>query len=104
MRQPLVGHASTYLVELVAQINRVDVIALQIREHDDLSTGSSSVILIALVRNIQEYTHKEDHREEKSRRHEDGEEEEPCCVHKRPLMSSIDSVEWSGQEKTRKMN
>lgn len=39
MRQPLVGHASTYLVELVAQINRVDVIALQIREHDDLSTG-----------------------------------------------------------------
>lgn len=74
------------MVELVAEVNRVDVVALQIREHDDLSTGCSSVILIALTKNMErEATHKEDHREEKSRRHEDGEEEEPCCVHKRPL-------------------
>jgi hypothetical protein len=36
-KQPLRGRInSAYLVELVAQINRVDVVALQIREHDDL--------------------------------------------------------------------
>lgn len=28
----------TYLIQLIAEVNRVDIVAFQIREHDDLYT------------------------------------------------------------------
>lgn len=67
---------ATHGIELVAQVDRVDVVAFEIREHDDLRRASELVESSAEARLK---THEKHHREKQSRGHEDREEKEPCC-------------------------
>ena len=59
-----------YLVELVAKICGVDVVAFEVREHDDLRWVSGHAVVERFA------THKKDHRKEQSCGHKDQEEEQ----------------------------
>jgi hypothetical protein len=70
------------LVEFVAQVYRVDVVAFQVGEHDDLTALAehgceTSAIGHALrtARRTRDEAHEEYHREEERRGHEDREQE-----------------------------
>ena len=62
-----------YLVELVAKIYGVDVVAFEVREHDDLRCVSGHARVERFA------THEKDHRKEQSCGHKDREEKQPTC-------------------------
>ena len=63
----------THLVQLVAQINRVNVVAFEVREHDDLA------VEVSAGKGISEHdTYEENHREQQPCCEQDREEEQPA--------------------------
>jgi hypothetical protein len=66
----------TRLVQLVTQIYRVDIIAFQVREHDNLL---NRVFSIRKHSSWYSGTYEEDHAEQQSSSHEDRKQEQPAC-------------------------
>lgn len=61
---------STHLVELIAEVDRVDIVAFQVGEHDDLHQDVSAY----LCTRTKTETDEEDHREKETSRKEHGEQ------------------------------
>ena len=59
--------AATHLIEFVAKVYRINVVAFQVREHDDLSNVSKR------RDTRRQATHEENHAEKQSSGHEDRE-------------------------------
>ena len=67
----------TYLVELVAEVYRVDVVAFEVGEHDNLLMNrfpSIELSVSSFSGGIVYSTYEENHREQQSRRHHHREE------------------------------
>jgi hypothetical protein len=68
---------STYCIKFVAQVNRVDIVALEIREHYDLKgEETTGISTYPPKRNIR--AHKEDRAEQKASRHKNCEKIQPA--------------------------